>query len=199
MNKQTPWANAALEISRDYCGADFLERITSRIQAACLEHADKLQAEVEKLKQEDVRRIQHLNRLGSWAQQDPTGPLPDWMGRAIQQWVLEELKAALGTEYKATSWQPSYLKLRDEREALLARVDRLRTALIPLLQKVIAMRDGMKPKRHIIAPDSDTLHWEGYHPSEAAGEPELCAAWTRLIDPVLKALATDTAAAKEAK
>lgn len=127
-DNQTPWDKAACEILEIHSRPWPEKTIRDIIKAACLEHAAELQREVERLKEEDVRRIRHLNRLGSWAQQDPTGPLPSWMGSAVQQWVLEELKAALGTEYRATSWQPSYLELRDERDRLAARVERLRAS-----------------------------------------------------------------------
>lgn len=62
---------------------------------------------------EEVRRIKHLNRLGSWAQQDPTGPLNTEHAQNVRDWVLAELKAALGSKYEPTEWQPDYLKLRD--------------------------------------------------------------------------------------
>ncbi len=75
------------------------------------------------IKQEEVRRIKHLNRLGSWAQQDPTGPLNTEASRNVKEWVLNELKAALGSEWKQQEWEPSYIKLRDERDELLKQVN----------------------------------------------------------------------------
>lgn len=62
-----------------------------------------LQQKLSQIEQEEVRRIRHLNRLGTWAQQDPTGPL---QVHGIQEWVLAELKAALGSAYEPTAWQP---------------------------------------------------------------------------------------------
>lgn len=58
----------------------------------------------DRLKAESVRRIRHLNRLATWAQQDPTGPL---CAKGVQAWVLSELRAALGADYQPTEWSPS--------------------------------------------------------------------------------------------
>jgi hypothetical protein len=77
---------------------------------------------VNELEREEVRRIKHLNRLGTWAQQDPTGPLRTSEAWNVKDWVLNELKAALGSEWKQQEWEPSYLKLRDERDKLLKQI-----------------------------------------------------------------------------
>lgn len=68
-----------------------------------------LQQKVEEMTKEEVRRISHLNRLATWAQQDPTGP---WEKLEIQKWVLSELKSALGQRADETAWQPEVLTLR---------------------------------------------------------------------------------------
>ena len=68
-----------------------------------LDRLQKAEEELLAIQQEEVRRIRHLNRLGTWAQQDPTGPI---VRDQIQAWVLAELKAALGSAYEPTSWQP---------------------------------------------------------------------------------------------
>lgn len=75
--------------------------------------AEKAEAELAAVKTEEVRRIRHLNRLATWAQQDPTGP---WHAGRIQEWVLNEIKAALGAVCDPTAWQPSYYELRDRAE-----------------------------------------------------------------------------------
>lgn len=64
-----------------------------------------LEAENAKLKAEKIASIKHLNRLATWAQQDPTGP---WEKFEIQQWVLNEIKAAMGQEVESTTWQPTH-------------------------------------------------------------------------------------------
>lgn len=68
-----------------------------------LDQLEKAEAEMLAIQQEEARRIRHLNRLGSWAQQDCTGPI---IKDQIQAWVLSELRAALGSAYEPTSWQP---------------------------------------------------------------------------------------------
>lgn len=60
--------------------------------------------ELQKLRLEKLASIKHLNRLATWAQQDPTGP---WEKLEIQNWVLNEIKGALGQPVEATKWQPA--------------------------------------------------------------------------------------------
>ncbi len=56
----------------------------------------------EKIEQEEVRRIRHLNRLATWAQQDPTQPIPF----GVREWVLGS------KEWEELDWQPSYIQMR---------------------------------------------------------------------------------------
>lgn len=82
--------------------------------------ATKLGERVGELEKENIRRIRHLNRLASWAQQDPTGPM---IADKVQEWVLEEIKSALGVEANGADWQPEFVaritslekQLRDEK------------------------------------------------------------------------------------
>lgn len=62
------------------------------------------------LEAENIRRIRHLNRLATWAQQDPTGPLPEWRGAQVQSWVLNEIRAALGSNPAPQPWTPECLQ-----------------------------------------------------------------------------------------
>ena len=80
------------------------------------------------------------------------------------------------------------MTIQQENEQLRKKISNLLQAIGPLLREVKHMRDEFKPKQHIIAPDEDSLHWEGYSPSEAKGEPELLKAWTKLIEPVEKVI-----------
>lgn len=89
------------------------ETISTDAGKSMLERLQKAEAELLAIQQEEVRRIRHLNRLGTWAQQDATGPI---IKDQIQAWVLAELKAALGSAYEPTSWQP---------ETAIAEQDRL--------------------------------------------------------------------------
>lgn len=86
-------------------------------------------ADLKKCEEEEIRRIRHLNRLASWAQQDPTGPLPVWMGSRVQEWVLNELKAALGAKVDPTAWQPDYHELKADRDRLAGENEELRGLL----------------------------------------------------------------------
>lgn len=61
---------------------------------------------------EEVRRIKHLNRLATWAQQDPTGPMNTEQNSHVKEWVLGEIQAALGADLKPSEWQPSYIDLQ---------------------------------------------------------------------------------------
>lgn len=95
--------------------------------ARCRHFARTLERELAAAKRERdeanarlVNSIKHLNRLGSWAQQDPTGPFES---AQIQQWVLSELRAALGQDYEPTKWQPSILMLRDQLSAATRRAE----------------------------------------------------------------------------
>lgn len=62
-----------------------------------------------RLEAEDIRRIRHLNRLATWAQQDPTGPLPHWAGCRVQSWVLNEIRCALGGQSEPQAFEPECL------------------------------------------------------------------------------------------
>jgi hypothetical protein len=62
---------------------------------------------IERLEVENIRRIKHLNRLASWAQQDPSGP---WHKKYIQEWVLKEIACALGSPDRPTLWKPGVVK-----------------------------------------------------------------------------------------
>jgi len=66
------------------------------------------------LETENVRRIRHLNRLASWAQQDPTGPLPSWKGMEVRGWVLNEIRGALGQKQEPQSWKPTCLQASND-------------------------------------------------------------------------------------
>lgn len=101
---------------------------------AMLERLQKAEGELLAIKQEEVRRIRHLNRLGTWAQQDPTGPI---VRDQIQAWVLTELKAALGSAYEPTSWQPETAIAEQENKELqdrLQAVEKERDRAIELLR-----------------------------------------------------------------
>lgn len=91
-----------------------------------LERLRKAEAEILAIQQEEVRRIRHLNRLGTWAQQDPTGPI---VRDQIQAWVLAELKAALGSAYEPTSWQPETAMIGDLEDRLQAVEKKLEQAV----------------------------------------------------------------------
>lgn len=75
------------------------------------------------IKAEDVRRIRHINRVATWAQQDPTGPLNTHQGMQVREWVLNELKAALGSEYEE---KLRFCPTTHEFEKLIAERDRLK-------------------------------------------------------------------------
>ena len=78
---------------------------------------ERAERELNNIQQEEVRRIKHLNRLATWAQQDPTGPI---VASQIQEWVLNELGAALGAHYKPTSWRPESHQFENLQEQLAA-------------------------------------------------------------------------------
>lgn len=80
-----------------------------RIEFQLKRNAD-LESKLRKAEEEEVRRIAYLNRLASWAQQDPTGP---WEKYEIQEWVLNEIKGALGSRVDETKWKPSIIELKD--------------------------------------------------------------------------------------
>ena len=64
----------------------------------------RLTLELDAIKATEVARIKHVNRLATWASQDPTGP---WEKYEIQRWVLNELRACLGQPLDdSTHWQP---------------------------------------------------------------------------------------------
>ena len=84
---------------------------------AIREELDVLSVALVNIEAEEVRRIKHLNRIATWAQQDPTGPVN---AGGVRDWLLNELKAAMGGEWKKLSWQPNYMQLLDEVEALKA-------------------------------------------------------------------------------
>lgn len=66
---------------------------------------------------------------------------------------------------------------------------RLQKAIAPMLKEIIDFRNGLLAKsQHVIAPTSDTLHWDGYTPSDTDEDTKLAEAWTKLITPVEKAL-----------
>lgn len=80
-----------------------------------LEEALKENAE---LKQEEIRRIKYLNKLATWAQQDPTGPIA---AEGIRAWVLEQIKGAFGQTPEPTCFVPQtelYERLQEENAAL---------------------------------------------------------------------------------
>ena len=66
----------------------------------------RLRAEVETLAAQRLLTIRHLNRLATWAQQDPTGPLPSYYGMRVQAWVLNEIKQALGGDSEPVEFEP---------------------------------------------------------------------------------------------
>ncbi len=67
----------------------------------------------EGLEQRELQSIKYLNRLATWAQQDPTGP---WEKYKIQEWVLNQIKGALGQKIEETDWQPKALSSHEGRE-----------------------------------------------------------------------------------
>ncbi len=86
------------------------------------------------------------------------------------------------------------------REVLEVRTDneRLRAAVAPLLKEVIQLRDGLlHPKQgRAIAPDGDSLHWEGVTPVDprpSEGDKWLAVQWSKVIVPVQQALAATPA------
>lgn len=110
---------------------------------------EAIYAETSSLQQEQVRRIKYLNRLGSWAQQDPTGPMNTAENNQVKEWVLAELKAALGSEYEPTEWQPSYIRLQDEFATLQrenAELEQNAAALRDVIEELIApfQRNGLE-------------------------------------------------------
>lgn len=106
-----------------------------RVQA----ERDALKAENERLKQGEVRRIAYLNRLATWAQQDPTGP---WEKLDIQEWVLNQIKGALGQPVKGESrWHP---RIVDEIYALKSSNWKLREALKKTHDEMLALAKKFK-------------------------------------------------------
>lgn len=61
------------------------------------------------------RATLHLNRLATWAQQDPTGPT---CAKDVQQWVLNEIRLALGQSVEPTPYVP--IVFQYEPDAVLA-------------------------------------------------------------------------------
>lgn len=119
--------NAAI-VGKALIVAGLLDLDASATVEQVIEKVSQLREELEKIKTEEVRRIRHLNRLGTWAQQDPTGPL---VAGNIQQFVLRELEAALGSEYKPSAWQPDYFKLQEQNADLRERIKELESKAVP--------------------------------------------------------------------
>ena len=91
-----------------------LDWLFSKLLAAERER-DEANAAIRTLEKLELDRVKHLNRLASWAQQDPTGPRES---HQIQSWVLSEIKQALGAQTDITKFEPDYLTLKQERDAL---------------------------------------------------------------------------------
>jgi len=131
----------------------------ARLHLAAVAEKD---AEIKRLVSEEIQRIQHLNRLATWAQQDPTGP---WHKEAIQAWVLNEIRAALGQENKPVGWQPETASLEQENKrlveeygayrigkqvnenALLLQLSTLRTHLRAVCEAAATMMNGSSYER----------------------------------------------------
>ena len=70
------------------------------------------------------RATLHLNRLATWAQQDPTGPT---CAKGVQRWVLNEIRLALGQRGEPTPYVP--LVFRQTPDAVLEAAERLADAM----------------------------------------------------------------------
>ena len=130
-------------INKDYYDRESVARIINAEVAALRQKLHEAEAE-------NVRRIRHLNRLGTWAQQDATGPL---IAGQIQEWVLNELKAALGSEYKPTDWQPTYFALEETAASQASVIEQLRKALEECKDEMCALRSFMLSGERILAAD----------------------------------------------
>lgn len=109
------WQERAIELAiAQSPEATELATVKHRLAAA--------ESERDELASRNVAAIKHLNRLATWAQQDPTGPHEK---HSIQQWVLNEIKSALGTP-TIQQWTPPYMALQDQLSTALAENERLR-------------------------------------------------------------------------
>lgn len=68
------------------------------------------QAERKRVEAEEINRIRYLNKLATWAQQDPTMPIP----APVQEWVLEQIKGAFGQTPMEVGWVPDIIYLKEE-------------------------------------------------------------------------------------
>lgn len=96
-------------------------------------------------------------------------------------------------------WDKKCKRLESERDDTRRTVERLRKAVAPLLTEVTNLRDGLLRSKRAIAPDSDTLHWEGISPRDlepSEGDKYLAKHWDKVIQPVVKALNTTTPSAE---
>jgi hypothetical protein len=126
-----------------------------------LQHFDPLirkAQEVDKLKVQQLKGVAALNRLATWAQQDPTGP---WNKLEIQKWVLNQIRLALGQEELPELWQPTSVSLEQERYYLKAQnkmIDARREELRHNLHTAHIDIEQIKSQNAELLKDREMLH-----------------------------------------
>lgn len=81
-----------------------------------------MQNDLGKSREEKLNAIRHLNRLATWAQQDPTGPLSTGDAGNVQAWVLNEIRQALGQYGKELPHTPEVIRLQNAAERAYKRL-----------------------------------------------------------------------------
>jgi hypothetical protein len=81
-----------------------------------VERAKAKDAELKRLRSENIQRNRHLKRLSTWCRQDATCPIP----APVKQWVLNEIEAALGSDWIDCGWTPVAISLQERKDALHA-------------------------------------------------------------------------------